>query len=192
MSEPRTETSLEDLLEMLRGGDLAAAEKIFLAYEPYLRLLVRRQLSAALRAKFDSPDIVHSVWVDVLRGFRESGCRFANADHLRAYLIRATRNRFIDRLRQHQKALDREQPLESTGDEELPPAAQVDPGAELQADDLWAELLALCSPSHREVLLLKRQGCALAEIATRTGLHESSVRRILYDLARRFAARGES
>jgi RNA polymerase sigma-70 factor (ECF subfamily) len=186
MNNAPTETSLEELLDMLRGGDEAAAEKLFVAYEPYLRLLVRRQLSAALRAKFDSPDIVHSVWVDVLRGFRESGCRFANADHLRAYLIRATRNRFIDRLRQHQKALDREQPLEATDDEELP-AAPVDPAAELQADDLWSQLLALCPPGHREVLLLKRQGCALAEIATRTGLHESSVRRILYDLARRYA-----
>ena len=41
---------LDDLLEKLCGGDPRAAEQVFLAYEPYLRLLVRRQLSAALRA----------------------------------------------------------------------------------------------------------------------------------------------
>jgi RNA polymerase sigma factor (sigma-70 family) len=188
MSATPADASLEDLLERLKGGDVAAAGQIFLTYEPYLRLLVRRQLSAALRAKFDSRDIVQSVWVDVLRAFRESGCRFASADHLRAYLVRATRHRFIDRLRQHRKALDREQPLESTQDQDLPPSPQPEPGAQLQADDLWARLLALCPPAHREVLLLKREGCPLGKIAARTGMHEGSVRRILYDLARRFAA----
>ena len=34
---------------------------------------------------------------------------------------------------------------------------------------------------------MKRQGLPLAEIAGTTGLHEGSVRRILYDLARRLA-----
>ena len=46
----------------------------------------------------------------------------------------------------------------------------------------------LCPPAHREMLELKRQGIPLAEIAERTGLHESSVRRILYELAKRLAA----
>ena len=188
MSATPADASLEELVERLKRGDVAAAEEVFLTYEPYLRQLVRRQLSAALRAKFDSPDIVQSVWVDLLRGFRESGCRFASAEHLRAYLIRATRNRFIDRLRQHRKALDRDQPLESTAEQDLPRSAQPEPGAQLQADDLWARLVTLCPPAHREVLLLKRQGCAVAEIAARTGLHEGSVRRVLHDLARRFAA----
>ena len=49
-------------------------------------------------------------------------------------------------------------------------------------------MLTLCPVSHRDLLLMRRQGCSLAEIAQRTGLHESSVRRILYDLARRLAA----
>jgi RNA polymerase sigma-70 factor (ECF subfamily) len=50
--------------------------------------------------------------------------------------------------------------------------------------------MVLCPPAHRELLRLKRQGYALAEIASRTGLHEGSVRRILYELARRLAAQG--
>jgi RNA polymerase sigma-70 factor (ECF subfamily) len=48
---------------------------------------------------------------------------------------------------------------------------------------LWKQ----CPPAHREILVLKRQGFLLAEIAARTGLHEGSIRRILYDLARRMA-----
>ncbi len=38
-----------------------------------------------------------------------------------------------------------------------------------------------------DVALAQSYARAFAEIAARTGLHESSVRRILYDLARRFA-----
>src|SRR5947208_6668606 len=93
--------SLDLLLEKLCSGDGAAAEQVFLAYEPYLRKVVRRQLPPRLRAKFDSVDVVQSVWADVLHGFREAGWRFADRDHLRAFLVKVTRHRFIDRYRQH-------------------------------------------------------------------------------------------
>src|SRR5262249_39596368 len=104
---------LDELLERLCSGDAEAAEQVFRTYEPYLRMVVRRQLPARLRAKFDSVDVVQSVWADVLRGFRESGWRFNSADQLRAFLTRVTRNRFIDRVRQHQRVLDHEQPREA-------------------------------------------------------------------------------
>src|SRR5215468_6195023 len=100
--------SLEALLEQLNSGDHAAAEQVFLAYEPYLRKVVRRLLPAELRAKFDSMDVVQSMYGDVLVAFRAGGMRFTSAGQLRAFLIRATRNRFIDRVRQHQTAARRE------------------------------------------------------------------------------------
>ena len=58
--------SLENLLDRLSSGDPLAVERAFVAYEPYLRMVVRRQLPAELRAKFDSTDIVQSIWVDVI------------------------------------------------------------------------------------------------------------------------------
>jgi RNA polymerase sigma-70 factor (ECF subfamily) len=64
------------------------------------------------------------------------------------------------------------------------------PSQVAQADELWQRMLRLCPPAHHELLRLKRQGCSLAEIAERTGLHESSVRRILYELARRIDGEG--
>jgi RNA polymerase sigma-70 factor (ECF subfamily) len=48
-------------------------------------------------------------------------------------------------------------------------------------------MLEECAPAHREILILKRQGMPNAEIAGRVGLHEGSVRRILYELARRLS-----
>ena len=101
MNEP-----LDDLLVQLCSGDMAAAERVFLEYEPYLRKAICRHFPASLRAKFDPADIVQSVWADLLKGFREAGWRFADAVHLRAFLIRLTRHRFIDRLRQHRLAIE--------------------------------------------------------------------------------------
>lgn len=187
MDVPQVELSLEQLLERLNNGDYAAAERIYEAYEAYLRLIVRRQISAALRAKFDSVDIVQSVWVDLLAGFREAGWRFSDPAQLRAFLVRTTRNRFIDRLRQHQRWLEKEQPLAEMEGPESPCSPEAAPSEEAQAREMWARLLKLCPPDHRELLRLKQQGFSPAEIAARTGLHPGSVRRILSDLARRFA-----
>jgi RNA polymerase sigma-70 factor (ECF subfamily) len=180
--------ALDDLLDKLGSGDDAAAEEVFRAYEPYLRVVVRRMLPTNLRSKFDSIDVVQSVWADVLRRFRQGGYRFDSAAQLRAFLVKATRNRFIDRARQNRAAVQHQQSLEATfAADNL--ASHTDQPSELaQADDLWEQLMALCPPAHHRLLELKRQGCALAEIAQQTGLHESSVRRILYDLARRLAA----
>lgn len=180
---------LDALLEKLTSGDDAAAEQVYRSYEPYLRMVVRRQLSPDLRAKFDSMDVVQSVWVHMLKGFREAGWRFADTTHLRAFLIRLTRHRFIDRLRRHRGELERGQSLADGDIDEALLADDPQPADILQADELWEQLLELCPPAHREVLRLKREGALTAEVAARTGLHEGSVRRILGTLSRRLARR---
>jgi RNA polymerase sigma-70 factor (ECF subfamily) len=189
MSSSGPDDSLEVLLARLRQGDIAAAEQVFIAYEPYLRLFVRRQLSAELRAKFDSVDVVQSVWADLLRRFRATQWQFCDAGHLRAFLVKVTHHRFIDLVRKHLKAIQHEQPLESTPEDELPPARQTEPTEKLLAAEVWERLLVLCPPQHRYLLELKRRGYGFGEIAARTGLHVGSVRRILYELARRYALR---
>lgn len=181
-----TSEPLGDFLTKLCSGDEAAAAQAFLKYEPFLRKAVRRHLPPPLQAKFDSGDIVQSVWGDVLTGFRDAGWRFASVAHLRAFLLKATHNRFIDRLRQHRQAMsgaERALPEEV----EAAPSAQPRPGEAAEAEDLWEQMLHLCPPEHHEMLWLKRQGHTLAEIAARTGLHGDSVRRILRTLARQLA-----
>jgi len=179
---------VQALLEALCRGEQAAAEKVFLHYEPYLRQVVRRQLPAHLRTKFDSLDVVQSAWADLLSGFCEAGWRFPSAASLRAFLVRVTRNRFLDRVRQHHTALDREVPVQTP---ELAALASAEPrpSEQAQAEELWEKMMSLCPPEHHELLRLRRQGFSLGEIAGRTGLHEGSVRRILRALARRGAFR---
>ena len=48
---------LDALLEKLIAGDGAAAEEVFRSYEPFLRMVVRRQLSPELRAINPAADI---------------------------------------------------------------------------------------------------------------------------------------
>jgi RNA polymerase sigma-70 factor (ECF subfamily) len=177
---------LEVLLHRLSGGDAEAAQRVFLDYEPYLRMVVRRQLTPALRVRFDSLDIVQSIWADLLSGFQAGRWRFTSPAQLRAFLVKVTRNRLIDRARQEQTSLRLEQRV---GEDlrELAPARPARAGEDLEADEVWQRLLALCPAQHRGLLELKRQGLPLAEIAARAGLHPGSVRRVLYDLAARLA-----
>jgi RNA polymerase sigma-70 factor (ECF subfamily) len=180
---------LDSLLEKLGQGDPDAAEEVFRAYEPYLRLVVRRQLSENLRAKFDSMDIVQSVWADVLVGFRRAAWNFQDAAHLKAFLVRVAKHRLIDRFRQHHRAIEHERSFNSAELEAFSEPEASRPSAEVHADELWQQMLEACPPAHRPLLGLKRQGLSLDEIASRTGLHKSSVRRILYDVAQRLAHR---
>jgi RNA polymerase sigma-70 factor (ECF subfamily) len=176
---------LSDILRKLTAGDTNAAEQAFRAYEPLLRSVVRRQFGPRLRAKFDSIDVVQSIWADLLEGFRRGAWSFADSSQLRAFLITAARHRFIDTARRHRRALAHEESAEA-----LDGAAcrgQPRPSEVAVAEDLWQRLLEQCPPAHRPVLHLKREGLSAPEIAARTGLHEDSIRRILRLLASRLA-----
>jgi RNA polymerase sigma factor (sigma-70 family) len=178
---------LDSLLEKLCSGDQAAAEQVFVEFEPYLRMVVRKKLPPRLRAKFDSVDIVQSVWADILRGFREEDWHFADQAHLRAFLVKLTRNRFIDHLRRHKTATERERPLSVLAPADEPVSPLPSPSELAQADELSERMLALCPPEHREIVRLRMRGVSVAEIAARRGLHVGSVHRVLQQLACRVA-----
>lgn len=180
--------SLDILLEQLAAGEPDGAEKVFQTYAPYLRILVRRRLTPSLRSKFDSMDIVQSVWADVLQGFRDANWQFSDRNHLRAFLAKVTYNHFMSHCRKHGSALEHERTAPADVPLESAPSDQPRPSQIAQADELWETMMRLCPPVHHDLLRLKRQGFSLQEIAARTGLHEGSVRRILYDLSRRLAA----
>jgi RNA polymerase sigma-70 factor (ECF subfamily) len=181
-----TDDPLGLLLERLNRGDVSAAEEVVVLYEPYLRLVVRRSLSRRLRAKFDSVDVVQSVWVHMLHGLQKASWQFDDKGQLLAFLVTITRRRLMSRARHFRLALEREVPAAGSL-EELPIHREVLPGDQLQAEELWNRMLALTSPEHHELLRLRRQGLRLTEVGEQTGLHEGSVRRILRQLLRRLA-----
>jgi RNA polymerase sigma factor (sigma-70 family) len=179
---------LEALLDKLCNGDTAAVEKVFLEYEPYLRQVVRKLLPLHMRSKFDSTDIVQSAWSDVLKGLRNAGWQFTSVGQLKAFLVKATRNRFIDRYRQQSPIAQRQESLTDEALKRIPQTSQPEPREVIQAEELWQRMLALCPPAHRPILELKRQGVPLDEIVAQTGLHPGSIRRILRNLASQVSA----
>ncbi len=173
--------SLQTLLDQLNRRDEKAAEQIFLAYEPYLRKVVRRMLPDHLRSKFDSIDIVQSVWGDMFTVFREGRASFAGVLQLRAFLVRATRNRFIDRVRQYQMAVQHEG-LGAIEVDELPATTQPRPSETAIANELWEQLLQNCPADYRPILTMRRAGASPREIAEQVGMHAGSVRRVLREM----------
>jgi len=179
--------SFRDLLDRFRGGEAAAAEQFVAEYEPYLRLVVRRGLSRRLRAKFDSIDVVQSVWGHVLPALRDGAWSVPDRARLRALLLTVARRRLVSRYRHHRAAVERQRPGQADLATLAEPAPR--PSECAQANETWEHLLAICPAVHHDVLRLRRQGFSLTEVAARTGLHEGSVRRILRRLARRMAVR---
>ncbi len=180
-----SEHAFDSVLARLNSGSSEAAAQAFARFEPLLRMVVRRKLTEPLQAKFDSTDIVQSVWADALSGFRAARWRFQNAEHLRAFLITLTRNRLTDRFRRHRNEISRVEPLTQHADETLVVSPAERASEVAQADELWQQMLAVCPPRHIELMRLKRQGLTTAEVAARTGLNEGSVRRILCEVAHR-------
>jgi RNA polymerase sigma factor (sigma-70 family) len=177
--------SCEAILVRLNSGDEGAIERMFVAFEPYMRMAIHRRISGSLRAKFDSADVVQSVWADLVDGLHKSRWSFENLDQFRAFLLKMTRNRLIDGLRKHREPLRREVAL-SLENAEASPADRCPRVSEnFHADELWQQMVEACPAAHYELLRLKQQGASLDEIARRTKLHKSSVRRILYDIAKR-------
>lgn len=179
-----TPESLEKLLERLEHADDETVGQLFEAVAPYLQMVVSRLIPGPARSKLGSEDVVLSVWVDVVQGLREDKWHFSDGAHLKAFLLTLTRNRLYDRLRQNRKAMEHEQSLSVESTEQSLSEHCPNPEEILQADEMWERLLKCCPAQFQECLHLRRQGHTYPEIAEKTGFHPSSIRRIMYDLAR--------
>jgi RNA polymerase sigma-70 factor (ECF subfamily) len=179
-------TEADQLLDRLARGDVGVASDLHTAYAAYLRTVVRRQLSDRLRVRFDSADVIQSVWVHVIRQLTTSGWQVASEAQLRALLTVIARRRLVSRARTVARSLAEEN-AGCAIQEIHAPDRQPRPSELAQAAELWERMLELCSPEHQGILRLRREGLPLAEIASRTGLHEGSVRRIIRRLARELA-----
>jgi RNA polymerase sigma factor (sigma-70 family) len=178
---------LDQWIGRLNKGDVSAVERVFLAYEPFLRIAIRRRLSPRLRSKVDSGDIVQAVFTDLIRGVHRGGCHFAGWPQLEAFLRRIAGRRVADCYQEHGRTLAREHSLDETPSQSLGDAAQARPSQEAQGHEFWESVLRACPPAHHEIVRLRMHGHRMGEIAARTGMHEGSVRRILYELARRLS-----
>lgn len=153
-----------ELLDRLRAGEHQAFEVIFRAHYPQLVGLAE----AILRARAPAEDVAQDVMLELWRRRQE----IALETSLRAYLLRATRNRALNQIR-HRRVAERAR--SETAGQSAAPAADED----LAAQELRAAVARAVSdlPERcREVFELSRvHGLKYAEIAQVLGISIKTV-----------------
>ena len=173
--------ALHALLEAVKAGDVAAAQRFIDRYESEILLVVRR-MRRNRRFLFDSDDYAQDVWASFFRQIRDLP-PLEQPGALVNYLRMMARNKVIDhdrRARAAAKRLERRVPLRQVAawDPALSP-----PLAASQAEE-WQRLLLDKSPDQQRVIRLWQSGQRLRAISAATGLHIRRVRRILAALVR--------
>lgn len=171
-----------DLLLRLQGGDQAAFDAIFRAHYPQCVGFAQ----GLLRDRAAAEDVVQEVMLELWRRRGD----VAITESLRAYLLRATRNRALNQLR-HASVQRRAEPF-IAGDETVAATGT----AQLVAGELKSEIVAAIAelpPGCREVFELSRgQGLRYAEIASTLGISiktvESQMGKALKHLRTRLSA----
>ena len=153
------------LLERLKSGDQVAFDTIFRTH--YAHLVAFGQ--SLLRDRSTAEDVAQDVMLELWRR-RDS---IAISESLRAYLLRATRNRSLNQLR-HANVQKRAEP-QLVGEESVNATG----ASQLVASELRTALAAAVDelpPACREVFELSRgQGLRYAEIATTLGISIKTV-----------------
>jgi RNA polymerase sigma factor (sigma-70 family) len=191
-------TDIADLIARARAGEEPAIRDFLTRFEGELRIMVRGRLPRKLRSQFDSMDFVQAVWKSFFSDLHKLPPNLENEHQLRGFLAGVARNKVNEvhrRLTRTKKyALARQQPLiVRRGGFDLvhePVSPEPSPSEDVQAHDRLAQLISGCTPREVEVIQLRHHGLTFEEIATRMGLHERSVRRVIDQARTRMEARG--
>lgn len=171
-----------DLLRRMSAGEQAAFDAIFRAHYTHLVAFAH----GLLRDRSASEDAAQEVMLELWRRRGE----VVITESLRAYLLRATRNRALNQLR-HANVQKRAEPHLMSDDAVMPTGASELVATELRAAIL--EAIAELPPACREVFELSRgRGLRYAEIASTLGISvktvESQMGKALRHLRVRLAA----
>jgi RNA polymerase sigma factor (sigma-70 family) len=182
--------SMGECLARWPAGDGQAAEQIFARYAVPLTHLADRHLSRRLAPRVDGEDVVQSVFRTFFRRAAGGEFRIDGSAQLWRLLVQITvrKARAVGR---HGTAGCRDVRVEIAGDADLIDAAAREPGPDevvVFLDQIEA-LLSGLPALHAQVLDLRLQGHAAAEIAPRLGVSRRTVYRVLELLQRRLQDR---
>ena len=173
------------LVESVRSGDDAAAEELYRRYAERLRRAVAVRHSRDYAARFDTEDILQSVFLRFFTGVRADAIAVPLEGELWGLLFVLALNKVED-LRAHHRASKRSV-YRTTGVEAGESAAGGGAGAAPLTRLIVEEFLATLPGPDREVVTLRLAGHSVAEIATRTGRPLRTVERALHATRDRLA-----
>jgi RNA polymerase sigma factor (sigma-70 family) len=169
--------AFSELMARARRGEAAAVAELYERHAARVMTVVRMRLSPLLRAKYDTLDLAHSVFLDVLRRLPRIEDRGERA-FARLLAIQAE-NKVRMKLRRHlgRGGARAERPLPSDDDEQAPAASDGD--AAVGADER-AKLRTLVSgldATTREVLRLYGEGRSFEQIAATLSITPAAARK---------------
>lgn len=176
---PDERTNFDRLIEQVRQGSQEAAWDLIEQYGPRLVRIVRRQLPHSLRSKFDSLDFVQAAWAS----FFAQPSRvpdFAGEEQFVAFVAAVVSNKVKTEVRRRLHSQKYNVQRERSFDSTVSVAAnEATPSQIAMARERWFSMLEDQSDRDREIVEMRFHGYTRREIASRLGVHENTVQRVL-------------
>jgi RNA polymerase sigma-70 factor (ECF subfamily) len=179
------EQELVGLIERIRAGDAAAARELVEKYGSYLLRVVRHRLHRRMRSKFDSQDFVQDVWASFFADLPNLETAWTS-ESLITLLQRMAQHKVVDAVRARmvrgRHNVNREavslNDSRAAVSEQLP-ARQATPSTAAMSREEWERLLHRQPLVYRHILMLRRDGKTIDQIAAELDLSERTVRRVI-------------
>lgn len=175
------EMSDRSLLRRVRIGSQDAATQLYLRYAKRLHALSRSKCSPDLAVRFDSEDIVQSVFRTFFRRVQKGEYDVPDGEELWKLFLVIGLNK-IQTAGTFHRAAKRDVRASVRGELLDQVMAEVEESDETSMTILQMsieEVLGGLSPSHRDIVQLRIEGHEVAAIAERLGRSKRSVERIL-------------
>ena len=173
------------LIGRVRAGSQEAAWELIDEYGELVFRVVRKRLPQDLRRVFDSQDFAQLAWGSIFR-HRSRLDRFKTPAEFTAFLAGVAANKVRMevrcRCRQEKHNVNRERPFDSVAKDSA--ANGPTPSQVAIARETWFRLFENQPAHYQEIIRLRSSGHSTREIASRVGLDEGSVRRILRKVLR--------
>jgi RNA polymerase sigma factor (sigma-70 family) len=184
------ESTFQQLIRRVRGGDEEAAMELVRTYEPAIRRAARLRLGdARLQRLFDSMDICQSVFASFFVRAALGQYELDSPEQLLKLLVTMSRRKLVDHARE-QGAARRDYRRLRTGDqvEGLFVAGDASPSQQVAARELLQKFRQRLSPEERRLAELRAEGRDWAEIAAEQGATPEALRKRLARAVNRVAA----
>jgi RNA polymerase sigma factor (sigma-70 family) len=175
-----TDIPSAQLLARYQGGDARAASELFHRYERRLRRLAEAHLAPRLCRRVGPEDVVQSACRSFFRRARAGAFALVERGDLWRLLAGITRHKVFRAARRHGarcRSVRREEPAEA-----IPADLAPDPAEAAAVQDELSVVLAALPPTQRRIADLRLAGVSPAEIASRLGCSDRTVRRALEEL----------
>ncbi len=168
MSDPNT---FADFLRRIRAGDQQAAAELVRRYEPLIRREVRLHLEdQRLGRLFDSMDVCQSVLASFFLRTAAGEYDLDQPEQLIGLLVKMARNKLASAARRQSRQKRDHRRAVGGGDElDRVPATGDSPSELVAGREMLQRLHALLNEEERQLVELRGQGLAWADVAERLG-----------------------